>query len=79
MESSRDESTGSLIFFSTLQDEKLIPTLQQLMLQIKNFKGDLFYCCNIFSKRTINCTNYHIEVAPDPLVFFDYLGFFKND
>ena len=40
MESSHDESTGSLIFFSTLQDEKLIPTLQQLMLQIKNFKGN---------------------------------------
>ena len=61
MESSHDESTGSLIFFSTLQDEKLIPTLQQLMLQIKNFKGNLFYCCNIFSKRTIKCTNYHTE------------------
>ena len=42
MESSRDESLGSLLFFSCLQDEKLIPSLQQLMLQIKNLKGNIF-------------------------------------
>ena len=41
MESSRDESLGSLLFFSCLQDEKLIPSLQQLMLQIRNLKGNV--------------------------------------
>ena len=50
MESSRDESPGSLLFFSCLQDLKLIPSLQQLMLQIKNLKGKIFSSSIFFSR-----------------------------